>query len=266
MRIAILGSGPSGLFAAHAAVQSGIDDLVIFDRQPDIARKTSGVFYIHDSCDLLLERHIINQGVLGAVGQSENTIAEKYGRKVYGKPIAKVSIIDALNRKSIYGYNSKQAMDRLWDLYKDNIEIRSFENYDEVHNLLREGFDKVISTIPAPSLFPKLTFNFEKAWMRVGTAPLSESFIFYSISSVHKWYRASALFGAFVQEFPERIPKKEKEGYQIFDITKVINGDRLPQHPDILFAGRFGAWDKTQLTHTVYFKTLEWLKGTIENG
>lgn len=264
MKVAVLGSGPSGMFAAHAAVQSGVDEVVIFDRQPDIARKTSGVFYIHDSCDLLLEGHTINQCVLGALGQSEQTVARKYGIKVYGKPIEKVSIVDVLKNRSTYGYNSQQAMDRLWDLYKDNIEIQSFENYDEIADLLTKGFDKVISTIPAPNLFPGLIFNFEKAWMRVGKAPINESFIFYSVSPVHKWYRASALFGTFVQEFPWSIPKKEKDGYQIFDIMKVIdidNGGQLPEHPDILFAGRFGAWAKKELTHDVYYKTLEWLKG-----
>ena len=50
MKILILGAGPSGMMAAHAASQCG-HEVRIIDQDPNRSRRNSGVYFLHDDCD-----------------------------------------------------------------------------------------------------------------------------------------------------------------------------------------------------------------------
>ena len=257
--VIILGAGPSGMIAAHAASQSGYE-VKIYDKDPDKSRKTSGLFYLHTSCDLLIDSTVISQAILGAKGASSIEIAQRYSQKVYGKdlPSESLSITKVLEEPVVRGYNAIQAIERLWDLYGHCVEQYEVKNLFQVEKNFPDT--KVISTIPAPILFPLEKFESVQSWVRVGKAPEKEAFIFYSISPNHKWDRTSALFGVFVQEFPFSVLIESKEGYETIQLTKVIGGFQPKSTNEVVFVGRYGAWDKKILVSDVYTDVLKWLK------
>lgn len=260
-KIAILGAGPSGLFAAHACAQYG-HSITIFDKNPSSTRQNAGVFYIHANCDLLLDEEEIKQIVLGTLGKSEEEIAKEYGQKVYKQNIPKVSILEALHRPTIVGYNAVQAINRLWYLYEEFIKITEIKGFNDI-SLLLNKFDKIISTIPAQILFPNHNYEFVTAWLSFNQAPLEEqSYVFYSISPTHSWYRMSSIFDSFVTEYPGHYYNEIDNFESFIKIKKVIKvTPELPKIENLFLVGRYGAWDKSCLSHDAYYRTLDWLKG-----
>ena len=68
------------------------------------------------------------------------------------------------------------------------------------------------------------------------------------------------MFGVFIQEYGSGVPVKEYENYNVHTVKKVIDTDKpLPKYDDVLFTGRYGAWDKKILTHHVYDQVIDWL-------
>lgn len=265
IKIAILGAGPSGMMGCHAASQCGAH-VDIFDAEPDQSRRSSGVYYLHSDCDLLLDSVTIRQGLLGAHLMSFDEIKEAYGMKVYGKPVSKTSVLDPIQNPIITGYNSGQAIDRLWDLYGQHVSKHKIEGISDVHRLLRQ-YDKVISTIPAYILYPyhenseNGPYECVETSIKVGKAPEHEAFIFYNVGSGNDWYRCSAMFGVFVQEFGFQTDLIEEpdNNYDFRTVRKVI-GDGIKSDVDNLFlTGRYGAWNKKILTHHVYDDVLNYL-------
>lgn len=260
MNIAILGAGPSGMMAAHAASQCGAH-VDIIDAAPDQSRRNSGVYYLHDDCDLLLDSVQIRQGLLGGHILSLDEIQEAYGMKVYGKSVAKTSVLEPLRHPIITGYNSGQAIDRLWDMYGLRVHKNKINGIDDVPNLMRE-FDQVISTIPAYILYPELDkYEFVETHIKVGKAPVDEAFIFYNINEHCDWYRCSAMFGIFIQEFG--FGKKAPVDESLFDkyvtVKKIIGDGVTSTLEGLHLTGRYGAWNKKFLTHDVYYDVLKWL-------
>jgi hypothetical protein len=258
MRIAIVGSGPSGMLAAHGASNCGhyVD---IFDRDPDQSRRNSGVFFLHEDCDLALEPLTIRQVVLGNYGMTSDQMAQAYGQKVYGQlGIQKLSIMTAMRKPVITGFSSGPAIQRLWDLYGNQVQVQSFSKLIELDDLLKE-YDKIISTIPAYIWFPSFTFNNREVFIRHSEAPKHENFVFYTVNHHTPWYRCSAIDGTFTMEYDYGVETEEKSGYGLRKVTKVIGKAELPEIPNVLFTGRFGCWDKSFLSHRVYDHVIEWL-------
>ncbi len=267
MRIAILGAGPSGMMAAHTVAQER-HHITIYDRDPNQTRKRSGLFYLNTDCNLALERIEVPQRVLGVTGLKPEEAEELYAQKVYGDTVSQsVSIPHPRQREKIV-FNGTQAINRLWDLYKDFIEVKQITGFEHVRQLVDDGlFDAVICTIPAPQMFPALNFPSQTLWAMKGLAPVGESFIFYSIVPQHKWYRCSALFGNFMMEygagqFPSIDISEDAEPRQLFQIQKVLQGDSVPVDAfpqEILLTGRYGEWDPNCLVEDVYYRTQLWL-------
>lgn len=272
-KIAIIGAGPSGMMAAHAASQCGayVD---IFDADPSQSRRNSGVYFLHDECDLLLGQHTrIYQTVLGIYGMSPEEIGEAYGSKVYGQPIAKTSVLEAAKHPTINGYNAGEAINRLWDLYGGQVSILKIESFEHLISLF-DKYDKIISTIPANILFPDFEYESVQTWIKVGKAPEEEAFLFYNINPHCSWYRCSGMFGIFIQEYGFKYIPFENKKYSFKEVTKIIGARKTMYHQsnahledgkvisdvaELFLVGRYGAWSKKTLTHNVYYETLDWL-------
>ncbi len=262
MNIAILGAGPSGMMAAHAASQCGAN-VNIFDSNPDQSRRNSGVYYLHSDCDLLLDSITIKQGLLGAHLMNFDEMKEAYGQKVYGQQVLNTSVLDPILNPVITGYNAGQAIDRLWDMYGFQVQKQHIDDIQDIWPLLKE-FDSVISTIPAYVLYPDFDkYEFVETSIKVGKAPEDEAFIFYNVNEYCDWYRCSALFGIFIQEFG--LGKKAPDDGQEFGtnkyitVKKVIGTGVVSNMEGLLLTGRYGAWNKKFLTHDVYYDVLKWL-------
>lgn len=292
MKIAILGAGPSGMMAAHAASDSG-HEIQIFDKAPDKARRNSGIFYLHSSCNLPLKSSTLRQNVLGSWDSAQFSLM--YGEKVYGQPIAKTSIMDAFSQPEIEIYNAGQAIEFLWDMYGEFVNEESIEDEGEINRkfLRRLNFDKVVCTIPADYMFRnylKFQLRYTKLWMKVSKSPDKDCWAMYNVNPQIEWYRCSSIFGQFVMEYAKDfdIVKKlskydlcddpaispgpfivRRGGCEVedtyFPVKKVVSSNVNFDFPgdfdykNVCFTGRYGAWDKTCLIDKVYSRTRKWL-------
>jgi len=259
-KVAIWGAGPSGMMAAHAVSEMG-HEIKIYDKDPDMTRRNAGVFYLHSDCNLGLEPIRIKHRVLGGIHFSDADLASAYGAKVYGDPMLKKnSIVGARRIAEVTGYNAQQAVSRLWDIYGDFVEREEIRNFDRDYSLFSQEHDLIVSTIPAYALFPDADLKATSTWIGIGEAPSEENFILYDINPQIPWYRCSAIAGVFVMEFGKNYVPKLPSELKYQQVTKVMSDvSPLKKFPNLLFTGRFGAWDKTILTHNVYFNVLDWL-------
>ncbi|KKN86942.1 hypothetical protein LCGC14_0265050 [marine sediment metagenome] len=258
MRIAILGAGPSGMMAAHAASECG-NYVDIFDADPNKSKRNAGVFFLHASCNLPLTPTSIQQRLLGAEGMLSRNVALAYGQKVYGIPSVKNSVLGPRQVPEIQGYNAGTAINMLWDLYGKQVQTKAIEDLHDIGELLRE-YDRVISTIPLHHLYSGLDYESATLWIRGGKAPDGEAWILYNINEHCDWYRCSAIWGTFTMEYRAGYIPVRRPEYNYFEVTKVVGRRNIPAHSErLLFTGRYGAWDKTILTHMVYDRVLEWL-------
>lgn len=259
----ILGSGPSGMMAAHAVYDSGYT-AEIYDKDPDQSRRNSGVFVLHDNCNLGLDPIEIRQFIIGAVGISEEHISEIYTSKVYGDTNLpkKVSVLSALKNPSIIGYDANIAVQRLWDLYSSRV-VKAHIDKGLLNSFLSNDL-YVISTIPAYQLLDinVTEFTYKRVCVKVSEAPKGEApFILYNINRHMNWYRCSAISGVFTKEYNHgEIIISPNNSSSIRDVKKVVGNGFTHPNKRVLLTGRYGAWNKSILTHNVYYQVLEWIK------
>lgn len=136
--LAIIGSGPAGLLAAHAAVQTGHNP-IIYSRK--VKSQIFGAQFLH--------RHI--PGITPLAPELEIAIMkvgtrEGYAQNVYGDPTHPVSW-DKFQEGDIVGWDLKKAYDALWDLYQDR--IFDVQLAPESMNYFFEKYNNVYTTVPA---------------------------------------------------------------------------------------------------------------------
>ena len=275
MNVAILGAGPAGMLATHAASNLG-HHVDILDANPNKIRSHAGVFFLHEDCDLLLDGLTIKQTILGGHALSPDGIDEMYSKKVYGDLATSTSVLEAFRHPTTFGYNAKQAVDRLWDLYGKQVAKQSIPDMKWVIENIFPQYDKVISTIPASVLFPEFEYRSVEVWVKVGKAPENEAFLFYNVSPHCHWTRCSAIWGMFAQEYElGHIPFLDN-AYQFKPVNKILyalseksvygatiangQGRVISKYPNLFLTGRYGAWDKSCLAHHAYSRSLAWLE------
>ena len=130
---------------------------------------------------------------------------------------------------------------------------------------LFDSYDKIVSTIPVGILYPEYQCESVELWIKVGKAPEEEAFIFYNVNPHCDWYRCSAIFGVFVQEYGlGRQPNMsvpismDALKHDFKKVTKVIGDGYTSTVDNLLLVGRYGAWRKETLTHHVYEDVLGW--------
>jgi threonine dehydrogenase-like Zn-dependent dehydrogenase len=192
LKVIVLGCGPAGLFAAHAAVRAG-HEVAIFSKK----RKSHmyGAQYLHAPIPDLTDDSPSFQVEYRLLG----TVAD-YATKVYGEePPDFVSPEKLLGRHK--AWDIRRAYDRAWSMYEGRIvdwEVKAHDLMDwSISNL-----DVLISTIPLPLICQqqgKHFFKTRKAWA-IGDAPDRDQFapalaeyntVLCNGSNEGSWYRAS---------------------------------------------------------------------------
>jgi hypothetical protein len=261
-RVAILGAGPAGLAAAHAAYLAGawVHIFSRGDKSP-----LYGCQYLHAPLpEIKAEQRTVSYQLWGT--------AKEYREKVYGDAWrGEVSVSELAGTHE--AWDIRATYDRLWELYvesrgraafsKSNIDARWL---DEFIRKYTGFFSHVISTIPAPSIcafMPKHTFFGQDIWAvgeaadRGQVAPVTcpPDSIICNGQEAPAWYRISNVFGATTVEWPSQ--RKPPIPY-VARVSKPLYTDCYC-FPGIIRMGRYGAWKKDQLTHHVFEQTTELL-------
>jgi len=267
LRVAVLGCGPAGMFAAHA-VQEAEADVVIFSKN----RKSfmRGAQYLHRPIP----------GLSGDPFQVDYELwgeVEGYRQKVYGdmgdvlvSPETLVGRADA--------WDIREAYDAAWDRYSRrviDIDFATLGDPGSFYEQLGLNYDLVISTIPAPLLCQRNTqheFASQKVWVTEGLksyndpefftpgGELRDNLVVCSGDPDDWWYRQSRIHGWENTEFPHDKKPRVAEPFKVHEVVKPLS-TTCDCHPEFIRLGRYGKWTKGVLSDDAFYETARQLVG-----
>ena len=249
----MLGAGPAGLIAAHAATTAGCAVIIASK-----IRKSEmfGAQYLHAPIPGMTDVAPVE------VRYALDGTPDEYRAKVYGKT-SRVPVSPETLEKDHTAWDIRRTYDNLWLRYGPDINGITLEEGDtELEEMIKAlAPDHVFSTVPAQILCRNddHAFYAEKVWA-IGDAP--EKGIFCPIAVEANtiqcngtgdvsWYRASNVFGYSTAEWSGSRPPIEG----LSRVTKPIRTD-CDCHPGITRLGRYGKWTKGVLSHEAYEDTL----------
>lgn len=241
MRVAILGCGPAGLFAAHAAVYMGHEPFIYSVKQKS---SIPGAVYLHHQIP-----EVTGKDPDGVVTFRREGTRDGYAVKVYGNAAAPVSW-DTFPSGRYSAWSMMAAYDQLWDLYGSSVIDGRLDA--DLLDGLEQSYPLVISSIPARALCENTYhfFNGQQVW--ITNEPVEgcrDNEIIYNGYEPVPWYRTSRIFGYGATEYPSAVTGA-------FTGAKPT-GTNCDCHPGIKRVGRFGQWRKGVLVHHAYQQAAE---------
>lgn len=258
-KVAIIGIGPAGLAAAHA-VRMWDGKFALASKGP-YQSALYGCQYLHRPLPLISPPEPETQ-----VQYVLNGTKAGYRRKVYGAGYnGPVSVETFTGRHD--AWDLRRAYSRLWKRYiveaggEDGPMpiVISPERLAGMSDVLRETYDMVISTVPAPNLCTKPdqhSFNSQRIFA-IGDAPelsvsipieLPDDNVICNGDPDVSWYRASRIFGHGTVEWSGE-KKPPYEGVKAVDKPLWTDCDCFPWLHRL---GRYGSWRKSVLVHDVF--------------
>lgn len=259
MRVLILGCGPAGLLACHAAAQTPNTQPIILSRKRP--SQLHGCQYLHENIPGIPQRGqrtIVNYRLSGT--------AEQYHEKVYGSQRLPSLVSPQLYQGPRPAWDLRAAYAWLWKTYQDLII-----DGDLIAGKVREVIDhfapdRVISTVPAPLLCERgeeHLFSSVRCWA-IGEAPdqrlpwaIPDNTVECNGLPEVGWYRAARVFGVGTIEWPGRQRKPPISGVVAFDKPLSTNCDCLPM---VRRLGRYGRWRKGVLAHHAYSDAMNMMR------
>jgi hypothetical protein len=255
-KVAVLGCGPAGLLAAHAAHERGAE-VHIFSlkkRSP-----IGGAQYIHYPIPGITQDEPDSQVVYVKQGTRAG-----YATKVYGDPHAPVSW-DNYDEGSHPIWNMQRIYDQLWRRYEALVHPRPIDG--QTLGGLLDRFRWVFSTIPKHAIClhqQHHAFQQQPVWID-HFQPDAEGVnkfqaanrIIYSGDGSTDWYRSSFLFGWKSYEFAFEPTMHKPFGDRFIKVEKPLytDCDCWGDHPGLVLLGRYGRWEKTALAHEAFYQT-----------
>lgn len=267
-RVVILGCGPAGLFAAHAAKGEGADVTIISKHRRS---EMYGAQYLHSAIP----------GLTSSPLQRDFTVEyrlegdlDDYLKKVYGPIVPDRGAITVEGLVGWYAaWDIRKAYHRAFELYGREVENHTIET-DTMKELIT-GYrpDLIVSTIPAPTLCAmpgQHAFDVRKVWA-IGDAPERGVFaprftsepnvIQYNGTPFTGWYRASSIAGYYAVEWPENSRPPIPEVVEVLKPVATTCDCWLgAKKTKVIRLGRYGAWNRKGHTHQAYWNTLKALK------
>lgn len=257
--IAVLGSGPAGLMAAHAAAMRGAPVAVISQPGGDgkaLRSRLGGAQFLHEAIPMINDEDEPDTEITYRVEGS----VEGYRRKVYGDDpnIPFVSMEGKQDGDTQLAWNLIKTYDALWEQFSISVE----NNLNRVGPMWvqeaeeKEWFSAIISTIPAPALcrahagldptyhmFVSQEIKIHNETMRSGI----KDTVVYNGSDFASWYRTAVIFGVGSTEYGINV----NPPLPTVTARKPIRTN-CDCNPNVVRAGRFGTWTKGVLTHEAF--------------
>jgi hypothetical protein len=259
--VAILGAGPAGLLAAHAAAICGQPVAILSYGKKSVL---GGAQFLHEPIPELTD----DEPDVTITYKRSGT-AENYQRKAYGmgpQP-SFVSFDGVKNGMTQPGWNLRKMYDRLWDLYGGQITETEVSATTLPGILSDSLFSLVISTIPLRSLCRsderhvagghRFTRQSIKILNGACVSGSDDNTIWYDGSRDRSFYRASRLFGVASTEWGLSMADSAPPGVTAGSVTvhKPLE-NTCDCWPDLIKVGRFGRWQKGVLAHDGFRTTV----------
>lgn len=239
--VAILGCGPAGLLAAHAAVQTGYRPVIFSVKRPSVI---GGAQFLHIPVE-----GVTREEPDAVVQFVKDGWQPFYANKIYGDPGAPTSW-NAYHGGEHRVWNMQAAYHRLWQLYGHLIVDRQVNMAFLSQLLEQQKFKAIISSIPLRAIcYHHHEFRAEYVYIvngvNVGDVP--DNTIIYGGRPSYPWYRQSHLFGHRSIEFPRS--HQPPGGTKVY---KPLSHDCTCWDGHITRVGRYGQWTKGVLIHNAY--------------
>ena len=258
-KVAVLGCGPAGLTAAHVAIELGHDVTIISRKEKS---RLYGAQYLHHP--VLPERESIRSAI---VQYELNGHPDAYRLKVYPEGYSG-PVSPELLPKFHPAWDIRKTYDILWLTYNsliDNTTITpDWPSSPEI-----AAYDEIISTIPrrvwAKTDQEREQFQTERIWaigdapdldQRAPFRPHSDNVVLLDGTPDVSWYRLSQVFGHATIEWPGHLRRPPING--VVSVRKPLSTTH--RGPDFTFMGRYGKWQKGELTSDVFEQTKELLQ------
>jgi hypothetical protein len=249
-KVVILGCGPAGLLAAHAANLLRMQPKIYALMKPSVI---NGAQFVHGDEAI----HGLECGEPSVVTYSKLGTRDGYAQKVYGSADAPCSW-DSFPEGDQKAWSMHDIYQTLWALYSDAVtDLRVFGS--DIAPLEKE-YDLVISTIPRMTICVKRhDFTSQRVLFREGVPFRREgNWIEYNGEPTTPYYRTSSLFGHASTEFGEVgswtvPPAGLQQGIKPL-------GHDCDCHPKTKFVGRFGRWEKGVLVHHAFQEAFDALQ------
>jgi Pyridine nucleotide-disulphide oxidoreductase len=244
MKVIVIGAGPAGLAAAHAAAGLGADVRII---APKVKTPQRGPVMLHrpipgintDQPDGYVAQLVIGGSILD------------YRLRLYGD--VNIAINGDVLEPGFHTWKLPEAYTILWFMYHREIEDRQVTGAELT--TLPDECDLVVNTAPIRNLCLKPYHTFKSVPVALKFKcyypDQPENTVIYNAYPVdHQmggWVRSSDIFGARVTEFkPEEVDNPD------LVIQKPLSTD-CNCHPRVLRTGRFGKWhNETWIDHAYY--------------
>lgn len=265
MKVLVLGCGPAGLMAAHAAALMG-HEIAILSK----ARKShmKGAQFLHGP--IPLPGWVTDEPF--EVDYQLRGTADGYRQKVYhdipvfraDKLKLKVSPEELAGKHQ--AWDIRVAYNWLWDKY--GLLVKDADLYptviDEALDWVKA--DIVISTIPAKLLcLEGHTFASQRIWSSdQQMEALPDNTVVCNGESVPRWYRAAKIQGWNTVEWPYEV-KPPLPQHQLWDVEKPLFTN-CSCFPDIVRMGRYGKWQKGVLSHSAFYETVKLVSGPLQEA
>jgi hypothetical protein len=245
-RVVVLGCGPAGLLAAHAASMAGASVQIFSVKKPS---PINGAQFLHRSIPGLTMN-----GPDGHVTFTKTGDRDGYAMKVYGTPNIPVSW-DLWNETSKPAWTMQRIYNELWDMYKDGITDWEMKPSD-LHRFER-GHDLLVTSLPAHVTCEKdHIFQSVPMWIKDGFEPgvqIPLNTIVYNGHEEMPWYRASNLFGFHSMEYgrnPINDLQSNPDNWTYYGVKPLEHN--CDCHPNWMRVGRFGQWKRGVLVHHAF--------------
>ena len=243
MRVAVIGCGPAGLAAVHAAAGLGCQVQVFAPKKQTPQR---GPIMLHrpipgintEQPDGYIRQIVIGGSILD------------YRLKLYGD--VNIAINGDILEPGFHTWRVQTAYDKLWHKYENLIQ--GWEITPEELDDIAASYDLTVSTAPAPALCRNPGWHEFKSFdvaitMSASYPDQPPNTVVYNSYRDILWVRSSRIFDADVTEW-----RKEDAPEDALTIHKPMSTD-CNCHPGVLRTGRMGKWHNETWSDHAYYET-----------
>ena len=244
--ICIIGCGPAGLLAAHAAVRAGYTPVIISAKaEPS---PTAKAVFVHRAIPEMTSTEPDSYITMRKLGDGDG-----YAAKVYGDPEHPCSW-DKFAVGGFPAWKLETMYRRLWASYRG--AIREAVVTPTALGDIARGYPYVINTAPARDLCLRPedhTFPVRETLVTPhAPLPVVPNEMVYNGVPTVPWMRASDLFGVRSTEYPASaadvvpgLADRARPGIKVLPTT-------CNCHPQVVRAGRWGKWMPGVLLHHAF--------------